>query len=83
MPFSPKSPLTQTPTFIMVLLFTMIKEAYEDLGRYKQDKEINYKMAEIYDSVYKRFKDIFWYQFKTGDIIKVKKRHINFHKKIN
>lgn len=80
MPFSPKSPYTQTPTFIMVLLFTMIKEAYEDLGRYKQDKEINYKIAEIYDSIYKRFKEIFWYEFKTGDIIKVKNYQINYKK---
>lgn len=30
-------------TFAMVLFFTMVKEAYEDYQRYKQQKEVNNK----------------------------------------
>lgn len=29
-------------TFAMVLFFTMMKEAYEDYQRYKQQREVNY-----------------------------------------
>jgi magnesium-transporting ATPase (P-type) len=71
MPFSPKNPYTQTSTFVMVLLFTMLKEAYEDFRRYKQDKDINYKKTNVYDYKSKQFNNTFWYQLKAGDIIKV------------
>ena len=30
MSFSPKNPLTMISTFVLVLVFTMIKEGYED-----------------------------------------------------
>lgn len=41
MPFSPKSPLSMAGTFGAVLVFTMLKEAYEDYSRHKQDNKIN------------------------------------------
>ena len=58
-------------TTVKSLLISCV--AREDPGRdaSEQDKEINYKMAEYYDSLLKKFKDVFWYQFKTGDIVKV------------
>ena len=34
-------------TFIFVLVFTMIKEAYEDYQRCKSDKEMNNKMTKV------------------------------------
>lgn len=34
-------------TFAMVLFFTMLKEAYEDYQRYKQQKEVNEKLCYI------------------------------------
>lgn len=34
-------------TFAMVLFFTMLKEAYEDYQRHKQDKEVNNKLAFV------------------------------------
>lgn len=41
MPFSPKRPASMIGTFALVLIFTMLKEAYEDYQRYKSDSELN------------------------------------------
>lgn len=35
MPFSPKNPISMIGTFVAVLIFTMLKEAYEDYFRHK------------------------------------------------
>ena len=37
-------------TFVAVLFFTMLKEAYEDYQRYKSDKELNNRKTFIYNS---------------------------------
>jgi len=73
MPFSPKNPYTQTSTFVLVLFFTMLKEAYEDYIRYKQDKDINYKKTKVYNYQTGEFTNSFWCDLKSGDIVKVKK----------
>jgi hypothetical protein len=36
-------------TFVAVLVFTMLKEAYEDFQRYKSDREQNNKVTNVYD----------------------------------
>ena len=36
-------------TFAAVLGFTMLKELYEDLARYKADRELNNKKTRIYN----------------------------------
>ena len=41
MSFSPKRPVSMIMTFSLVLIFTMLKEAYEDYQRYKSDNELN------------------------------------------
>lgn len=41
MPFSPKKPASMIGTFALVLIFTMLKEAYEDYQRAKSDRELN------------------------------------------
>jgi len=45
LPFSPKKPASMIGTFTLVLVFTMLKEAYEDLLRYKSDNELNRRSA--------------------------------------
>ena len=35
-------------TFALVLFFTMLKDAYEDLKRYGTQKELNHKQALVY-----------------------------------
>eukprot|EP00351_Strombidinopsis_sp_SopsisLIS2011_P004898 CAMPEP_0116874622 /NCGR_PEP_ID=MMETSP0463-20121206/6119_1 /TAXON_ID=181622 /ORGANISM="Strombidinopsis sp, Strain SopsisLIS2011" /LENGTH=48 /DNA_ID= /DNA_START= /DNA_END= /DNA_ORIENTATION= len=47
MSFSPKSPQSMIGTFLMVLLATSIKEAYEDFQRYKSDKEMNQRITTV------------------------------------
>jgi hypothetical protein len=39
--FSPKNPISMIGTFVAVLVFTMIKEAYEDYFRHKSDRSVN------------------------------------------
>ena len=41
LPFSPKRPASMIGTFSLVLIFTMLKEAYEDFQRFKSDNELN------------------------------------------
>lgn len=67
MPFSPKSPITMTGTFAIVLVFTMIKEAWEDIKRYKQDKDVNEKKTKVF--LNKKFREVKWEEIITGDII--------------
>lgn len=43
-------------TFAAVLIFTMFKEAWEDLARHKADKEVNNKLCFIYDIGIHRFR---------------------------
>jgi hypothetical protein len=41
MPFSPKNPASMIGTFAAVLIFTMLKEAYEDYFRHAADRKVN------------------------------------------
>ena len=68
--FSPKDPVSMIGTFVLVLVFTMIKDAIIDYGRYKQDKKSNFRLTTI-------FKKNNWceepcYKICPGDIIKIK-----------
>ena len=49
MPFSPKRPVSMILTFSLVLIFTMLKEAYEDYQRYKSDNELNNRESQHLD----------------------------------
>lgn len=60
-------------TFIMVLFFTMLKEAYEDYQRYKQQKEVNNKKAKVFDYKVKRFEYCNWDKVKVGQLIRIEK----------
>ena len=60
-------------TFAIVLVFTMIKEAYEDIQRYKSDKELNNRKTAIYNYHTGNFEDQQWQKLKIGDIVKVVK----------
>ena len=71
MPFSPKSAVTMCGTFAVVLIFTMLKEGYEDVKRYQADKLINDKNTFVYDYKTNRFEKISWWQIKVGNIVKV------------
>ena len=53
-------------TFSMVLFFTMIKEAYEDYQRYKQQTEVNNKKAKVFNPETKKFEFRKWEELKSG-----------------
>jgi phospholipid-translocating ATPase len=69
--FSPKNPYTMALTFGFVLVCSMLKELYEDITRYKQDKEINSQIVEVYDLVQKKVIKTRSQNLKVGDIIRV------------
>ena len=49
----------------------MLKEGYEDLQRYKQDKEVNHKKAKVCvgDNIVEKF----WMDIQVGEMVKVLK----------
>ncbi len=53
-------------TFSMVLFFTMLKEAYEDYQRYKQQKEVNSKKSKVYNYDTSKFDFTKWENIKSG-----------------
>ena len=55
MPFSPKSVISMVGTFSMVLIFTMLKELYEDYFRHKADKAVNNSITHVFDKAQKTF----------------------------
>ena len=70
MPFSPKKWASLVITFSSVLFMTMLKEAYEDYFRYKQDRKVNTSKTR---KVTKRgLADIQFQDVKVGDILQVK-----------
>jgi P-type E1-E2 ATPase len=58
-------------TFAMVLIFTMLKEAYEDLFRHKQDRELNNKEVYVFNHQYLKFIKKKWKDIVTGELIKI------------
>lgn len=70
LPFSTRSPTTMCGTFALVLIFTMLKEGYEDIKRYQADKLINEKEALVYNYQTKQFERKMWWKIRVGEIIK-------------
>jgi P-type E1-E2 ATPase len=60
-------------TFSMVLLFTMLKEAYEDFQRYKQQNEVNNKKAKVFNYSTNKFEFIKWQEIRRGQVIRLEK----------
>jgi phospholipid-transporting ATPase len=71
--FSPKSMGSMIGTFAAVLVFTMLKEAFEDFQRYKSDRELNNKITRVIDQTTGQIVEKRWAQIKVGEIIKVLK----------
>ena len=60
-------------TFSLVLIFTMLKEAYEDYYRYKSDNELNHRASQRLDYDTKTFEKCQWADIKVGDIVKIER----------
>ncbi|KAL9646480.1 hypothetical protein ABK040_006474 [Willaertia magna] len=66
------SPTGQFTTFIplsMVLIFTMLKDAYEDIRRRYSDNVTNRRKAQVLRNG--NFISVCWKDIKTGDIVRV------------
>ena len=71
MSFSPKSPASMVFTFALVLVFTMLKEAYEDFFRHKQDTKENNRVVHRLDRLSQKFQDIPSKDLRVGDIVRI------------
>lgn len=60
-------------TFAMVLVFTMLKEGFEDIQRHRQDRDLNNKEALVFDSSQLRFIKKRWKDIKAGELVKIMK----------
>ena len=69
--FSPKSPTSMIGTFAVVRVFTMFKELYEDIQRYRSDKEVNNRKCTVVKGDRQESKR--WGDIRVGDGVKVGK----------
>ena len=73
MSFSPKPPASMIGTFALVLFFTMVKEAVDDLLRAKSDSELNQRPTRRVDAKTGQIVECKWEDLKVGDVVKVLK----------
>ena len=78
-PFSPKSPYTLGATFAAVLIFTVVKEGYEDIARHRQDTEVNKKLVQKYEKLENSFKSEESQNLQPGDLVKVECNMMGLH----
>lgn len=57
---------------VLVVIISMIKDAYEDWKRHKSDDEENNASTLVYDHKTRSFKPIAWRKVHCGDVLKVK-----------
>ncbi|KFK43333.1 hypothetical protein AALP_AA1G111300 [Arabis alpina] len=70
-PISPVNPITNVAPLSMVLLVSLIKEAFEDWKRFQNDMSINNSTVEVLQD--QQWVPIPWRKLQVGDIIKIKK----------
>ncbi|KAK8477308.1 hypothetical protein V6N13_090353 [Hibiscus sabdariffa] len=69
-PYSPVHPVTNVVPLSLVLLVSLIKEAFEDWKRFQNDMTINNTPVDVLQD--QRWESIPWKKLQVGDIIKVK-----------
>ena len=69
--FSPINPASMVGTFVFVLVCTMIKEALEDYGRYRQDKQSNNRLVWKYNCDENKWVEVKCWTLIPGEIIKI------------
>lgn len=56
---------------VLVVLVSMVKDAFEDYKRAKQDKEENTTKTQKLDQGVNQFKPVEWRSTYAGDILKI------------
>eukprot|EP01116_Phalansterium_solitarium_P015668 TRINITY_DN3482_c0_g1_i4.p1 TRINITY_DN3482_c0_g1~~TRINITY_DN3482_c0_g1_i4.p1 ORF type:complete len:1118 (-),score=428.30 TRINITY_DN3482_c0_g1_i4:1315-4668(-) len=69
---SPTGQWTTLSTLVVVLLFTALREAYEDIQRHRQDNEVNNREVTVIRNG--RPEQICWHSVRVGDIVKAENR---------
>ncbi|XVF84838.1 hypothetical protein PTKIN_Ptkin17bG0071800 [Pterospermum kingtungense] len=69
-PYSPVHPITNVVPLSLVLLVSLVKEAFEDWKRFQNDMSINNTLVEVLQD--QRWESIPWKKLQVGDIIRVK-----------
>uniref|UniRef100_A0A7N0VN79 Phospholipid-transporting ATPase n=1 Tax=Kalanchoe fedtschenkoi TaxID=63787 RepID=A0A7N0VN79_KALFE len=69
-PLSPVSPVTNILPLSMVLLVSLVKEAYEDWKRFQSDMAINNSLIDVLHGG--EWEQIPWKELQVGDIVRVK-----------
>ncbi|KAK9104801.1 hypothetical protein Scep_021645 [Stephania cephalantha] len=67
---SPVSPITNVVPLSLVLLVSLVKEAFEDWKRLQNDREINGRKADILQD--DKWESTPWRKLQVGDIVRVK-----------
>ena len=70
---SNKNPIFQIGSFLLVLLFTMIYEGYDDYYRLLRDRKMNEKTWEVYSYDELTFRSKKSENIRVGEIVRVKK----------
>ncbi|URE19407.1 ATPase, class [Musa troglodytarum] len=69
-PISPVSPVTNVVPLSLVLLVSLVKEAFEDWKRFQNDTAINSTPVDVLQG--QRWESISWRKLQVGDIVRVK-----------
>ena len=60
------------PPLVFVVVLSMIKDAYEDYKRHREDYNENCALTEIYDRDTQTFEVQEWQRVQVGDLVKVR-----------
>ncbi|EOY00259.1 Aminophospholipid ATPase isoform 1 [Theobroma cacao] len=69
-PYSPVHPVTNVVPLSLVLLVSLVKEAFEDWKRFQNDMAINNTLVDVLQD--QRWESIPWKRLQVGDIVRVK-----------
>lgn len=59
------------PPLIFVVVLSMVKDAYEDYKRHKEDNGENNAKAEVYSKKDQCFSEMAWRYIRVGDVVRV------------
>lgn len=71
LPFSGQDPSFLIITLVVVILFSMVRELFEDLKRQKLDQQQNKSKGNIYRYTWLSFEERLWDEVRVGDIVAV------------
>lgn len=63
-------PVSTAVPLTLIVLVTMIKDGYEDLGRHRSDNRLNNQLASVVNDKGEERKKK-WQDIRTGDMIKI------------